>query len=124
MIPAFDCMPAFGGFVKLHGIYPNDRSRHHTKIEVVDHCLGISALGLSASDLLFEFLETGLDFPSGTIILHDLLDREGQIRAEQGDPSGFAKDPDHTHRTLESLESDHPVKGHDLTDSTVEIDIV
>lgn len=91
---------------------------------MVDHGLGIPALGLSASDVLFELLEPGLDLPSGSGILHDLFDREGKIRAEQGDPSGFAKDPDDTHRAFEGLESDHPFEGHDLAGSPVEVDIV
>jgi len=47
---------------------------------MVYHGLRISALGLSASDLLLDLLESDLDLPSGSIVLHDLFDREGQIR--------------------------------------------
>jgi len=124
MIATFHGMSTFRSLVKLHGINPSDRSGHHAEVEMVDHGLGIPALGLSASDLLFEFFEPGLDLPSGPVILHDLLDREGQIRGKQGDPSGFSKDPDNAHRSLERFEHDHPIEGHDLAGSAVEVDIV
>lgn len=119
MIATFHCMPAFRGFVKLHGINPSYRSGHHAEVEMVDHGLGIPALGLSASDLSFELLEPGLDLPSGPVILHNLLDREGKIRGEQGDPSGFSKDPDDTYRALEGFEHDNMVDGHDLAGPAV-----
>jgi len=93
MTTAFHCTSAFRGFVQLHGINPSDRGGHHAEVEMVDHGLGIPALGLSAS-------------------------------GEQGDPSGFSKDPDDAHRALEGLEHDHPLEGHYLAGPAVEVDIV
>ena len=124
MVATFHSMSAFRSLVKLHGVNPSDRSGHHAKVEMVDHGLGIPALGLSASDLLFELLEAGFDLPPGPVILHDLLDREGKIRAEQGDPSRFSEDPDDAHRSLERFEHDHPIEGHDLAFPAVEVDPV
>ena len=68
----------------MHGVDPDDQGGHHAKVDVVDASIRVPALYVSASDLLFEFLENGLDFPTGPVILNELLDREGQVATEQG----------------------------------------
>ena len=73
MVAPLDGMSSFGSTFKLHGINPNERSSHHTEVEVIDHCMGIPALTLQTADVLLELFETRFDLPAGSVVLDDLL---------------------------------------------------
>ena len=57
------------------------------------HRLAILVLG--TADILFEFLETGLDFPLGAVTLDDLGNRQGKVGGEQGNPLSTTIDLHH-----------------------------
>jgi len=103
-VAAFDFMPTFRGVFESCAIDPNNRGYHDSKVEVIDDSMGIAGLAFAAANVLLDFLETRLDFPSGTIVLDDLLNREIHIGREEGNPLCFSKDPDHPDRTLEGFE--------------------
>jgi len=64
-------MPTFGGIFQPCPIDPCNGSCHHRKVDVIDHCIGITGLALATANLLFDLLETGFDFPPSTIVLDD-----------------------------------------------------
>jgi len=80
-------------------------SCHHGKVDVIDHCMGITGLALATANLLFDLLETGFYFPPRTIVLDDLFN--GVHNRKESNPLGFMKDPDYPDRAFEPLEHDH-----------------
>jgi len=105
-VTTFDLMPTFGDVFELCGIDPGNRGGHHGAVDVIDHNLCITGLAFAAANILFDFLETRLDFPSGAIVLDDLLNRQLQIRREKRNPLCFSKNPDNPDRALECFEHD------------------
>ncbi len=101
VVAIFHGMASHGGFAKMHGVNPNQRCCHHAEMKVIYNGLRISALGFGTADLLFEFLETGFNLPTGAIVLNDLLDGKGKVGTEECDPSSFAVDPQNAHRAFE-----------------------
>ena len=89
---------------------------------MIDDCVGISALALQAADVLLMFFESRLDFPAGSVVLDNLLDQEGKINSEQGNPLGLAVDPNHSDRTLKCLAHNNLVEGHNLSRAAIEVD--
>ncbi len=88
VMPApFDRMPAARRLLELHSVDPDHSDSDHAKVEMVDHRVGGSALGMRASDLLLEFLETGFDLPSSPIVLDDLVD--GKVRSVENSATHF-----------------------------------
>ena len=55
--------------------------------------MGITGLALATANLLFDFLETGFDFPPRTIVLDDLFNGQVQVSRKESNPLGFTKDP-------------------------------
>ena len=53
-----DFMPTFGGVFQPCPIDPGNGSCHHGKVDVIDHCIGITGLALATTNLLFDLLET------------------------------------------------------------------
>jgi len=88
-------MPTFGGVFQSCPIDPGNGSCHHGKVDAVDHCMGITGLALAAANLLFDFLETGFDFPPRTIVPDDLFNGQVQVSRKEGNPLCFTKDPDY-----------------------------
>lgn len=74
-------------------INPSDRGRHHTKMQVIDHGLGIPTLTFLTANVLLELFKAGFDFPASAIILDDLCHRQFEIDSKQGDPLRFPKHP-------------------------------
>ena len=115
-------MPTNRGFAKMHGVNPGHRCRHHTEMKVIDDGLWIPALSFGAADLLFEFLETGFNLPTGAIVFDDVLDGKGKVGTEESDPSSFAINPNDAHRAFESFEHDNLIKGLHFPGSAVKVD--
>ena len=62
--PSLDLVPTLRVRFDAVGINPGDRGGHHTKLQVVDHGLGIPTLAFLATDVLLELFKTGFDTPS------------------------------------------------------------
>ena len=86
-------------------------SSHHGKVDVIDHCMGITGLALAAANLLFDLLETGFYFPPRTIVLDDLFNGQIQVSRKEGNSLCFTKDPDYPDRAFGDLEKNNlPIK--------------
>jgi len=72
-VAASDFMPTFGDVFQPCAIYPGNGSCHHREIDVIDHGMGITGLAFATTNVLFDLLETGFDFPPCTIVLDDLF---------------------------------------------------
>ena len=114
-----DFVTTFGDVFKSCPIDPGNGSCHGGKIHVIHDCIGIACLAFAAPDVLFDFFETGFNFPPCTIVLDDLHRAQIEIGREKGNPSCFTKDPDCPDRTLESLKHDHFCRGHDLAVTSI-----
>ena len=124
MLAIFHGMASCGSFFKMHGVNPDHRCGHHAEVKVIDDGSRIPALSFGASDLLFEFLETGFNLPAGAVVFDDVFDGKSKVGTEKGDPSSFAKDPHDAHRAFESFEHDNLIKSLHLSGSAVAVDAV
>ena len=105
-VAASDFMPTFWGVFQPCSIDPGNGSRHHRKIDVIDHGMGITGLTFAAANVLFDLLETGFDFPPCTIVLDYLFNGQIQVGGKESNPLCFTKDPDHPDRAFKRLEHD------------------
>jgi len=80
------------------GVDPSGGGGDHAEMQMIEHRVGIAGLGVGAADLLFDFAETGLDFPSGGVIFDDLFDAQIEVGGHECHPLGLAIDPHHAHR--------------------------
>ena len=71
------------GLFRMQGIDPCRRGGETTEGEMIFDSGLIAALGVKCADLMLEFLETALDFPSGGIILDHFLRRKREIGGDQ-----------------------------------------
>ena len=67
-----DFVTTFGDVFKSCPIDPGNGSCHSGKVHVIHDRIGIACLAFATSDVLFEFFETGFNFPPCTIVLDDL----------------------------------------------------
>ncbi len=74
-VATLDFVPSFGDVFEPCTIYPNDGCGHDGKIDVIDHSLCIAGLAFAASNVLLDLFETRFDFPSGPVLLDNLLNR-------------------------------------------------
>ena len=73
---------------------------------------------------MFDFLEAGLDFPTGAVVLDDLFEGEVEVRRKQRDPLRFAINPDHTNGALKRFKHDNFVIGQYLALFAIEVNRV
>ena len=112
-------MTAFGDIFKSCLVDPGNGGRHDEKVHMVHDRIGIAGLGFAAPDVLFNFFETGFNFPPCAIVLDDLRGGQVEISREKGDPLRFTKDLDYPHGALDGLEHDHFCGGHDLAVTSI-----
>jgi len=115
-----DFVTAFGDIFKSCPIDPGNGGRHGGKVHVIHDRIGIAALAFAAPDVLFNFFETGFNFPPCAIVLDDLCGGQIEISREKGDPLCFTKDPDYPHRTFERFEHDEFCRSKDLAVMSIE----
>ena len=87
MLTFVDSVTTLGGEINAVGINPGNGCGHHTKIEMIHHRMGFPVLTLSTADFLFDFFETGFNFPSSTVVLNDLLDGQLKVGGKECDPA-------------------------------------
>ena len=119
-VAAFDFMSTFRDVFQPCPIDPGNSSRHHRKVDVIDHGMGITGLAFAAANVLFDLLETGFDFPPRTIVLDDLFNGQIQVSGKEGNPLCFTKDPDDPDRAFECFEHDHLCRGQDVAVMSLE----
>ncbi len=119
-VPPFDLVSTFGSVFQPCSIDPDDGGRHHGKVDVIDHGMGITGLAFAAADILFDLLEAGFDFPSGAIIFDDLFNGQFQVGGKEGNPFCFTKYEYDTDRTFKRSEHYHMCGGYDFAVTTIE----
>ena len=87
MLTLVDSVTTLGREINVVGINPGNGCRHHTKIEMINDGMRIPVLALGTADVLFDFFETGFNFPSRAIELYDLLDGQIEVGAKERDPA-------------------------------------
>ncbi|SEQ98338.1 hypothetical protein SAMN05421690_10055 [Nitrosomonas sp. Nm51] len=73
-------------FFKVIGVYPGYGGSHHAEVEMIGNGMTVSGLAFSATDFLFDFLETSFYFPACAVVLDDLLDGEIQVGGKERNP--------------------------------------
>jgi len=115
-----DFMPTFGDVFQPCPIYPGIGGCHHRKVDVIDYGMCIVGPAFAATNLLFDFLETGFYFPPRAIALDDLFNGQIQVSGKQDDPLCFTKNPDYTDRAFERFEHDHLCSSHHVAVMPIE----
>ena len=87
MFTMVDSVATLGSEINAVGINPGNGSSHHAKVEMIDDGMGFPVLTLGAADFLFDFFETGFNFPSSAIVLNDLLNGQIEIGGKESDPA-------------------------------------
>ncbi len=92
-------------------------------MQMVGDRKGVAGLTLGAADLLFDLLEAGFDFPTGAVVLDDLLYRERKVRGKQRHKLCSAKDPNHMHSALQCLQRYHAIIGEHFPLLAIEMNL-
>ena len=103
-------------------INPGECRRHHTEVQMIDHCMGIADLAFCTANFLLDLFEAGFDFPASAIVFDNLLNRQGSIGGKKSHPAGFPEDPDNPGRTAQILEHDDFIIGPHLALFSVQED--
>jgi len=119
-VTSSDFMPAFGDISQPCPIEPGNGSCHHGKIDVIDHGMGTMGLALATANLLFDFLETGFDFPPCTVVFDDLFNGQLQVGKKESSPLCLTKDPDYPDRAFDRLDHDHICSSRHLAEMPIE----
>ena len=95
-------------------IDPRHGSRHHTKIQVIGHRMGVARLAFGTADVLFDFFIAGFDFPACAVEFDNLLGGKRQVGGEESNPSVFPEDPYDTDLTTQVFQHDDLIIGEHL----------
>ena len=87
MLSIVDSVTTLRSVFKVVSVYPCDGGGHHTEIKMIRDGMRVPGLTFSAADFLFDFFETGFDFPPGAIVMIRSTDKSKSVvtRATQFD---------------------------------------